>query len=518
MQPQPATGEIDPIRVALLSAELPIHQIAKRGEEEIRILRRKRGGRVQAYWKVDYNLGVGRPGQLAYRLDTWVIKRRLSELRRPFPRLIRIGDLREIARELNHGGDTNAVRQAFEQNATTFIRAKIAYRTIEGREETLEGYFNRYNVFYRGHQLPGGRRAETVYISLNDPFYGMINSAVTRPLDFAYVRRLTPAAQRFYELLSPRLYAAIKHGHPTAWIRYSDYCQYAVQKRQETRRRMQIQMAAVQRTHLQSGYIDDVEYENAPSEEGALDWILRYRPGSRARAEYRRFTERRSPQKSAFHDPERAVPSLLRGTAATHRTGTKASMADSIDAATSLARRFTEARLGRSASAGPTVRQIGWARRILNAADGENETAEIAVDLAAKEGRENSTGFPAHLSGVLEGGYVARAVDLREQKRLATERAAASASESDRHNRYERWCRDRVSTRVTELDDVTRQRIVEDRLEELQHRYRYYLRTRAMSPIEIRAWAEPRILAEYGREGEPPYDEWCRQAQPPALQ
>jgi len=155
-----ADPEIDPIRVELLSTEMPIHQIAKGGDEQIRIMRRKSSGQVELQWRIDYNRAVGRPGQLAYRLDTWVIKRRLSELPRPLPRLVRIGDLRQIARELKHGADTAAVRRAFDQNAATFIRARVRYRTKSGEDEALEGYFNRYNVFYRGHAMPGGRRAE----------------------------------------------------------------------------------------------------------------------------------------------------------------------------------------------------------------------------------------------------------------------------------------------------------------------------------------------------------------------
>src|SRR5262245_13355573 len=173
-----SSGGIESIRVELLSTELPVHQLAKRGEEEIRIVQRRvTGGQITLYWKVEPNLAAGRPGQLAYHLDTWVINRRLDEIGRPVPRLIRIGDLREIARDLGHGGDTNAIKRAFEQNASAFIRAKVAYRTKEGTEETLEGYFNRYNVFFRGQRLPGGHAAETVYISLNDPYYSLVNDS-----------------------------------------------------------------------------------------------------------------------------------------------------------------------------------------------------------------------------------------------------------------------------------------------------------------------------------------------------
>jgi hypothetical protein len=517
MKTGPAGEEIDPIRVELLSTELPVHQVAKRGEEKIRILKRQRGGQIEARWSVDYNPTVGRPGQLAYRLDTWVIKRRLSAMRRPFPRLVRIGDLREIARELNHGGDTNAVRRAFEQNATTFIRAKLAYRTTDGREETLEGYFNRYTVFYRGHALPGGRRAETVYISLNDPYYDMVNSAIVRPLDFAYMRRLTPSAQRFYELLSPRLFATIKYGHECAWIRYSDYCQHAVQKRQGTRRRMQTQMAHVQRAHLGSGYIDAVEYQNAPADDRGPDWILRYQPGPRARREYRKFNEERPGRPLSARRAARLVqlkesqPWIAPG-------GVVGAGTEDRSAAVSLARRFMARRHGAAHGAEPTGRQARWAQSILDVLGNDVEAANAAVDLAGDEGREDPKGFPSHLSGVIEGGYVARAIELRDEKRGAERRHAARAAESERRVRFETWCDQRADARVAELNDDARRHIVDKRLAEFRHRYRYFLGTKSWSPEEVRVWAGLRILAEYGRDGQPTYEDWCRKAQPAPLQ
>jgi hypothetical protein len=509
--------EIDPIRVELLSTELPVHQVAKRGVEEIRILKRAQGGQVEERWSVDYNSTVGRPGQLAYHLDTWVIQRRLSTLRRPFPRLVRIGDLREIARELNHGGDTNAVRKAFEQNAATFIRAKLAYRTTDGRAETLEGYFNRYTVFYRGHALPGGRRAETVYISLNDPYYGMVSSAIVRPLDFAYMRRLTPAAQRFYELLSPRLFAAIRYGHESAWIRYSDYCQHAVQKRQTTRRKMQTQMAHVQRAHLRWGYIEAVEYQNAAADNAGPDWVLRYRHGPRARAEYRRFNAKRSVAPTSKSPSSGLAPARMLA-APSARPSTDKTGTQSNSAAAALARRFLVRRHDSVAAVEPTDKQIGWARKILDALGNDPEAANTAVDLAADEGRKGPKGFPSHLSGVLEGGYLARAIELRNEARAAKERQITATLDSDRRARFETWRIQRASSRIAELDDGARTRIVDERLTEFVHRFRYYLRTKTWSPEELRAWAEPRILAEYGREGDPSYTDWCRQAQPPALQ
>jgi hypothetical protein len=331
------------------------------------------------------------------------------------------------------------------------------------------------------------------------------------------MRRLTPAAQRFYELLSPRLFAAIKYGHESAWIRYSDYCQYAVQKRQGSRRRMQIQMAAVQRIHLRSEYIESVEYANAPADDGGPDWVLRYRPGRRARAEYRWFNERRPAASKALRRLPRPVLRDDR-TAPLVRDDVSEVLAPDNVAARALARRFAEQRRGAAPVADPSNRQIDWAKAILDALGGDREAADVAIDLAAKEGRENPKGFPDHLSGVLEGGYVERALQQRQQKAESAERRAEEARIRDRRERYEQWCRGRAAARVAELDDASRRQIVDDRLPAYRHRYRFYLRARPWSRDEVRAWAEPRILQEYGREGEPSYDEWCRQAQPPALQ
>ena len=50
---------IDPIRVEMLSTEMPVHQLSKRGGEAIRIIRRAaKGGQIREYWKVDPNPAV----------------------------------------------------------------------------------------------------------------------------------------------------------------------------------------------------------------------------------------------------------------------------------------------------------------------------------------------------------------------------------------------------------------------------------------------------------------------------
>lgn len=491
----------------MLSTEMPVHQIAKRGQEEIRILRRAaQGGQVSMYWKVEPNLAVGRPGQLAYHLDTWVIKRRLDELRRPIPRLIRIGDLRAIARELGQGGDTNAVKRAFEQNATTFIRAKLTYRDASGCEDTLEGYFNRYTVFYRGQALPGGRRAETVYISLNDPYYGMLNRASWRPLDFAYMRQLPPAAQRMYELVSPRIFAAIKNQREGAWIRYSDLCALAVLTRQTTRRRMQIQMAAIHRPHLAAGYFARVAYRAAASDDDQPDWIIDYAPGPRARAEFEAFNGGSARgQVSKF--PLRLAPEAMRPSQP--RPAAHPSKARSVGSspAEDLARRFTEKRHGGLVV--PTSRaQIDRAQQILDAVGGDLSTAHAAIDLAAAAATTDPKGFPGHIGGVLQGGFVERAIAHRDEQRRRHESEILRARERERRERYEAWCRYRAHDIIAQLNEPERRRVVDEGLPAYVEKYRYLIRLRRWSREQTREWAAPRILEEFARADEPSIDAW----------
>lgn len=393
--------------------------------------------------------------QLAYHLDTWVIKVVVDQMPKPIPRLIRIGDLRSIARQLNHGGDTNAVKRAFEQNASAFIRARVRYKTSDGAEELLEGFFNRYNVFYRGQKLPGGRRAETVYISLNDPYYDLISREV----------RVT-----------------------------------------QRRRRMQIQMAAIHRPRLESEYVARVSYDNASVDDGALDWIIRYVPGARARSEFRTFN---GPRQARLH--RRTQPPLPgagpapRGAAPTRPL--RQAKRSASKAATELARRFAAKRYG-SAATEPTRGQIDKAQQLLKALDGDLNVAQAAVDLAAQEGRDHPKGFPAHLAGVLEGGYHARARDL-QAKRGRRQAAAARAADSKREREeYKAWCRARAADRIADLGDNGRQRLVDERLPQLVAKYRGFLRIKPGAEQRVHQWARRQVLQAYGREGEPSFDEW----------
>ena len=130
---------------------------------------------------------------------------------------------------------------------------------------------------------------------LNDVFIHVINGAMTRPLDYDYLKSLPPAPQRFYELLSYQMYAALKHDRPRARLAYSDFCAHAPQTRHFDWERVRSQMNKVLRPHRESGYIAKVDYQDTTDAHGRPDWIMFFMPGPKARAEYRAFTKRGGP-------------------------------------------------------------------------------------------------------------------------------------------------------------------------------------------------------------------------------
>jgi hypothetical protein len=282
-------ASLDRIRVPAVLAHYPVHRLTTRqssGAIEVREV--TEAGELTVRWQVR-NQG----GPLAYRIDTLIVNRRIDEASRPIPRIIRLGTMREIARELGvNDDDTERIREALLQNAGALIVAKIRFRCSDGRERTSELGGTRYSVVLTGDKWPDGRTADAVYLILNDPFVEILNNAQRRPLDYDYLRSLGPAAQRLYELLSVPMYMALKNGKGPARYNYSDFCMLAPQSRYETLWEARKQMKRIHTEHEQAGYISQVEFETTRDREGRPDWTMLYTPGPRAKAEFRAFTRR----------------------------------------------------------------------------------------------------------------------------------------------------------------------------------------------------------------------------------
>ena len=290
-----ALAPLNVIRTETALSRFPIHRLVKRGDVQIEI----RNQAAALLWEVTYNTKYGQPGPLAYKLDTLVVNKRIEEAKRevkpgtPLTRHLRLGSLRDICRELGNtegGESTKAIRNALLQNASAFINAKITYKTADRAERTLETGFTRYSVVFTGETLPDGSTADAVYLLLNETYWQVIESALARPLDFNYMRSLPPSAQRFYEVVSYQIYAALHFQNERARLRYSEYCMLSTATRYLTFDQVKKQMYKVHKPHLESGYLGSVGYEQTTDDAGQPDWWMYYVPGHNASREYHEFT------------------------------------------------------------------------------------------------------------------------------------------------------------------------------------------------------------------------------------
>src|ERR1700722_8984286 len=159
---------LNTIRVETALSRYPVHRLARKGNIKIEVSEENARKETALQWKVSYNSEYGQPGPLAYKIDTLIINRRIEETTRPIPRIIRLGSLHEICRELGitEGKNVVSIKNALHQNASAYITAKIRYRMADGTERTLEAGFTRYSVVLTGEKLPDGRKADGVYIIL----------------------------------------------------------------------------------------------------------------------------------------------------------------------------------------------------------------------------------------------------------------------------------------------------------------------------------------------------------------
>ena len=298
-------ASLTPIRVETALSRFPVHRLAKKGTIAINLQAVK--------WEVTYNSKYGQPGPLAYKLDTLVVNRKIDDGDRPVQKLLKLGSLHEIAQHLGLGGDTSLVKKALHQNASAYIEFSIRYKRKDGTEKTLEQGDNRYGVVFTGEKLPNGSVADAVYLVLHDWYRDLLNDVSFRPLDYEYLKELTPGAQRFYELLSFQVFGALASKRARAKLLYSDYCCHAPQVRYCEWEAVRKQMYKVHLPHIESGYITKVDYQKTLTD-GKPDWEMLYSPGPKAEREYRAVSKRRQTTKwSVSYALSPAIPASTAG-------------------------------------------------------------------------------------------------------------------------------------------------------------------------------------------------------------
>jgi hypothetical protein len=285
---------------------------------------------------------------------------------------------------------------------------------------------------FTGETLPDGRTADAVYLVLHDFYREILDHALTRPLDYDYLKGLPPAAQRLYEVLSYALFAALKNHRPRARLAYSEFCRLAPLTRHFDWERVRVQMAQIHASHRKSGYLAGVEFEATADHEGRADWTMSYLPGPKAQAEHLAFTTRGGPVVPAIEPPPvPPEPPLLAEAPPTAVEPEPTGLAAELEArgvsravAAELVREFPEERLRRQ------IEVVDWLRetkpkRIKDL--GAYLAKAIREDYAAPAGFEGRAARAARETTQRE------AIDREAEARRATARAQA---ERDRVRAY----------------------------------------------------------------------------------
>jgi hypothetical protein len=486
------SGALDVIRTETVLSRLPIHNLAKKGNVNIQILKTTPDGKVELKWIVSYSDRYGQARQLAYKLDTIVINHHIDEQGRPLPKMICLGSLRDVADQLDLGGDTNKVRRALRQNASAFITAKFEYRGNDGSKKTLEADFTRYSVVFTGEQLPDGRRADAVYIILNEPYREVLNNAPVRPLDRAYMKALPPAAQRFYEIISYKIFSAIKNDYPHAKIAYSEYCTFSAQLRHFERQPVQDQMAKVLRPHKASGYITGVKYVPTINEQNQPDWIMYLTPGPKAHAEFAVAHGRRTVRKGADGSPSEVGESQ----ADRHRIGTRERQFKAIPAPAQPA--VDPSLLSEFTRRGITEKKA--LALLANVKPGQNVIAQLELgEQMVKASRIpilNPPGFYITLiesNTLIPEGFVTSAVRQAREEQEQRDRKRRTAEDARQllENEYDDYCQQETS-RYIEENPAILPAITETKWRENRERFESMSDDLIMSMAESDAYREIR--------------------------
>ena len=431
IQHPPASTTLMPlnlIRTETVLSRFPIHNLSKKGRVQITITQKNAQGEIELYWKVSPNSDFGAPRQLAYKLDTLIINRRLDALGRPLPKVIRLDTFKQICAylEVTEGGRTNSkVKQAFHANAGAYITTKLHYKATDGTERTLEAGFTRYSVVFTGQRLPDGTQADAVYLILNEPYWEVLNHAPTRPLDYDYLKALPPTAQRCYEILSYKLFTALKYGHAQAKLLYSEYCTFAAQQRYMDYAHVKKQMYKVHKPHVTSGYLAQVRYEATQDGEGHPDWVISYVPGPKAYAEYAvchpssPARAASSPQQPARQDAAPASPSAGAAAAVPATPSPTGDEALSTQAH-ALVQHFHQ-RFHGTADVTPSAKALTQARTLI-ARYGLDQARHL-VDFSVTAAHETDY-HPQTFGGILQYTARARAAYAQAQERAAAEERA----------------------------------------------------------------------------------------------
>jgi hypothetical protein len=219
--------------------------------------------------------------------------------------VIPLGRLRECLRAIDwtEGGfEARRLLKALRQIGAAWCIADLWIPTTKTNEqgETLfthvKGEFSKMTIYAIGskhiteEELKDGKfnfdfdLDDTIYILLNPIEAQIQKSQPQRYLDNDYMFSVKPAAQRWYQLVSAKIFGVVKNKGAYCEIKYSWYVKHHhTLKRHYQRFRVVEQMNEIVKDHLANNYISKVEYRKFKEPDQELDWVIRYYPGEAAK-------------------------------------------------------------------------------------------------------------------------------------------------------------------------------------------------------------------------------------------
>jgi hypothetical protein len=265
---------------------------SKKDRIEIKEIIKTEEGDINIWWKVIRGLDNKLPSSFARKIHKEVVEKAINDLKRPIPRLIKLGSLWQICKKANitpAGRNYEEIRRVLKDIKTATIDVKGTFRQKEkaGTKKFYEGIFNLYDmVFFAGETLPDGTEADVVYVLLSDMYVQNFNNNFVVPLDYQYFQSLEgDIASRMYEVLSVWFFPALENGKKYIQKHYSEICSYFPLIRQDPKWKAKGQLKSAHRQHIATGFLAS-EPEWIDTYEKS-DWLLRYYIGPKAKDWYR---------------------------------------------------------------------------------------------------------------------------------------------------------------------------------------------------------------------------------------
>jgi hypothetical protein len=281
--------ESDIIRSEFNFLKYPFFDLSPRGKELSKITFENKNNGNTVYWNVYSSFGKKLPASFARKVHKKIIEKKLNKLSKPIPRLIGLGSLAQICRELGlRSLETNRVKKALKNIALTSIEAKSTLKTKnkKGERKYIDGIFHLYDgVFFIGDTLPNGTVAEEVYVMLSDFYIQNFNNNFCVPLDYDFIHTLTDVSSRLYELLSIWFYSAITNEKDYAQKPYSYICKSLPLISQNKKWKAKKQLKLCHKQLLDNNFLAS-EPEWLLVEGKKDDWLIKYIIGERAKQWY----------------------------------------------------------------------------------------------------------------------------------------------------------------------------------------------------------------------------------------